>query len=113
MLDEAISLYNQGIQLLISDNKIINSSNLSLKDDIESVINEEVNIDTISNNQTNSSNNAGGGYCVDSVEPKCNELKRLIDEFKYGYITKLNLFRKNRSMLQKLQTVFIYSLLIL
>jgi hypothetical protein len=106
MLEEAINLYSQGIQLLISDNKIINSSNLSLKEDIESIINEEVNIDTISNNQTNSSNNAGG-YCVDSVEPKCNELKRLIDEFKYGYISKLNLFKKNRSMLQKLHNVIL------
>jgi hypothetical protein len=102
MLEEAINLYNQGIQLLISDNKIINSSNLSLKD--EPAINEEVNIDVISNNQTNSSSNAGG-YCVDSIEPKCNELKRLIDEFKYGYMSKLNLFRKNRSMLYKLQNV--------
>ena len=77
------------------------------------MINIKFTVVIIDNNQTNSSNNAGGGYCVDSVEPKCNELKRLIDEFKYGYITKLNLFRKNRSMLQKLQTVFIYSLLIL
>ena len=105
MLEEAINLYNQGIQLLISDNKIINSSNLSLKD--EPAINEEVNIDVISNNQTNSSSNAGG-YCVDSIEPKCNELKRLIDEFKYGYMSKLNLFRKNRSMLYKLQIVIFF-----
>jgi len=51
----------------------------------------------------NSVNNAG--YCVDSVEPKCNELKRLIDEFKLKYATKLKLVNDNKLLTEKLNIV--------
>jgi hypothetical protein len=45
------------------------------------------------------------GYCVDSVEPKCSELKRLIDEFKLGYLAKLNALKLNRSLTKRLSSV--------
>jgi hypothetical protein len=45
------------------------------------------------------------GYCVDSVEPKCSELKRLIDEFKVNYLSKLNRFKSNKCILQRLNNV--------
>lgn len=51
------------------------------------------------------SNAAATGYCVDSVEPKCSELKRLIDEFKAGYLSKLNRFKNNKIILQRLNNV--------
>ena len=51
-------------------------------------------------------NNAG--YCVDSVEPKCNELKRLIDEFKFSYMQKLNIFKSNKIILKKLNIVSLF-----
>lgn len=51
------------------------------------------------------SNATASGYCVDSIEPKCSELKRLIDEFKFGYLNKLNRFKSNKLILQRLNTV--------
>jgi hypothetical protein len=56
-----------------------------------------------SNNNNNNNNNAG--YCVDSVEPKCNELKRLIDEFRFSYMQKLSIFKSNKIILKKLNLV--------
>lgn len=52
-----------------------------------------------------SSSNNNAGYCVDSVEPKCNELKRLIDEFKLSYMQKLSIFKNNKIILKKLNLV--------
>lgn len=58
--------------------------------------------------------NTNAGYCVDSVEPKCSELKRLIDEFKSNYSNKLDRFKSNRHLLQKFNSViFLNSDLIL
>ena len=42
------------------------------------------------------------GYCVDSVEPKCNEIRRLIHEFKASYLIKLNMIKHNRSLAHRL-----------
>lgn len=53
-------------------------------------------------------NSPAVGYCVDSVEPKCSELKRLIDEFKVGYLNKLNRFKNNKIILQRLNNVIIF-----
>lgn len=54
---------------------------------------------------TTTSNNNNAGYCVDSVEPKCNEIKRLIDEFKLMYTNKLVKLKNNKLLLQKLNNV--------
>lgn len=59
------------------------------------------------------SNAAATGYCVDSVEPKCSELKRLIDEFKIGYLSKLNRFKYNKLVMQRLNNVSVFLLLFL
>ncbi len=45
------------------------------------------------------------GYCVDSVEPKCNEIKRLIHEFKTNYLIKLNMIKHNRLLMHKLTII--------
>lgn len=45
------------------------------------------------------------GYCVDSVEPKCNEIKRLIHEFKTSYLIKLNMIKHNRTLMHRLNAV--------
>ena len=54
---------------------------------------------------TSNTNSNNAGYCVDSVEPKCNELKRLIDEFKFSYMQKLSIFKNNKIILKKLNLV--------
>jgi len=45
------------------------------------------------------------GYCIDSVEPKCNELKRLIDELKVEYANKLDTFMNKKELIHKLNCV--------
>ncbi len=45
------------------------------------------------------------GYCIDSVEPKCNEIKRLIHEFKTNYLIKLNMIKHNRLLMHKLNII--------
>ena len=45
------------------------------------------------------------GYCVDSVEPKCNEIKRLIGEFKTNFSIKLNMIKHNKLLVQKLNII--------
>ena len=54
---------------------------------------------------SNNNNNNNAGYCVDSVEPKCNELKRLIGEFRFSYMQKLSIFKSNKIILKKLNLV--------
>ena len=49
--------------------------------------------------------NINSGYCVDSVEPKCNELKRLIEDFKIKYSNKIKLINDNRLLTEKLNIV--------
>ena len=51
------------------------------------------------------------GYCIDSVEPKCNELKRLIDELKVEYANKLDTFKNKKELVHKLNSVSRTSLL--
>jgi hypothetical protein len=62
------------------------------------------------NNKTTTSNN-NAEYCVDSVEPKCNELKRLIEEFKLKYTTKIKLINDNKLLTEKLNIVILYILI--
>jgi hypothetical protein len=62
------------------------------------------------NNKTATSNN-NAEYCVDSVEPKCNELKRLIEEFKLKYTTKIKLINDNKLLTEKLNIVILYILI--
>lgn len=57
----------------------------------------KIKIDIVSNNNS--------GYCVDSVEPKCNELKRLIEDFKIKYSNKIKLINDNRLLTEKLNIV--------
>ena len=45
------------------------------------------------------------GYCIDSVEPKCNELKRLIEEVKLDYKNKIDAFKKTKYLIKKLNLV--------
>ena len=59
-------------------------------------------LDSSSNVVSNAVNN---GYCVDSVEPKCNEIKRLIDEFKTNYLSKFGTIKNNRVLTHKLNSV--------
>lgn len=55
---------------------------------------------------TNTNNaTATAGYCVDSVEPKCNEIKRLIDEIKLDYQSKLDLLKKTKQLVQRLNRI--------
>jgi hypothetical protein len=135
--EEALTLYDQGIDLLIT-NKISNeittsdltdskAANLdsNMKNLIESQ--QKMNLDHVNENGSETSfpesisflrnptvmppplpplvtqtSNNNAGYCVDSVEPKCSELKRLVDEFKISYKKKLNNFKNNKIILKKL-----------
>ncbi len=118
MLEEALTLHNQGIQLLINNNinKCVSnpgSEKASPNDDR----NETGTLNEFTHDSTASAfrlvaptQSATTGYCVDSVEPKCNELKRLIDEFKHGYATKLVTFRRNKAVIHKLNIVISLSI---
>ena len=78
-----------------ADNDIFTPNSIESKKNISK-------LDSSSNVDTCPANN---GYCVDSVEPKCNEIKRLIDEFKTNYLSKFSLIKSNRALNQKLLNV--------
>lgn len=74
--------------------------------DEDDIFANKVRIDIVNTHHTttnNATNNAG--YCVDSVEPKCNELKRLIDEFKLKFASKIKLINDNKLLTEKLNIV--------
>ncbi|CAF0750342.1 unnamed protein product [Brachionus calyciflorus] len=124
--EEAFNLYNQGIELLLSNKKNFKLNNLLVEESeksnnidsgVESSTNDLnslknlnlncINLDTNNNNNKSEmvfakQESCNTGYCVDSVEPKCSELKRLIDEFKSSYLKKLNNLKINKSLSQKL-----------
>lgn len=115
-------MYNQGIELLISSKKNIrtqldDTEKSYIDSGVESSSNDFNSISDLKNFSENflalpdPNNNSemvvlkqetGTGYCIDSVEPKCSELKRLIDEFKSNYFKKLNGLRNNKLLVQKI-----------
>lgn len=120
-------MYNQGIELLISNKKNLKNqlNDESEKSNIDSGVessstdfnsitdlknlnlneNHQICISLDPNNNSDMvfiKQETNTGYCVDSVEPKCNELKRLIDEFKFNYFKKLNNLKTNKTHVQKL-----------
>lgn len=53
---------------------------------------------------------AKNAYCIDSIEPKCDEIKRCLNEFETTYESKLNGFNKNKILFSQLQVVKDYYL---
>ncbi|RNA23699.1 guanine nucleotide exchange factor DBS isoform X4 [Brachionus plicatilis] len=122
--EEAFNLYNQGIELLISSKKNIktqldDTEKSYIDSGVESSSNDFNSISDLKNFGQNfaaldTNNNSemvflkqetSTGYCIDSVEPKCSELKRLIDEFKSSYFKKLNGLKNNKLLVQKISLV--------
>lgn len=114
-------MYNQGIELLISSKNNIktqldDTEKSYIDSGVESSSNDFNSVSDLKNFSENftcldPNNNSemvllkqetNTGYCVDSVEPKCSELKRLIDEFKFNYFKKLNSFKNNKLLVQKI-----------
>ena len=73
-------------------------------DDFEN-IEDEAFISAYSSHEDVLAANPATGYCVDSVEPKCNEIKRLIGEFKTSFSIKLNMIKHNKLLVQKLNII--------
>lgn len=103
-LNTKTAIYHKNIEPkhLIID---LDNNNLKVKfetdTEIETETEEAICLQTrASKNKNPNLNNTG--YCVDSVEPKCSELKRLIDEFKLNFTNKLNQFKNNKTLIQKL-----------
>jgi hypothetical protein len=96
---------------IFSDNKTKDDQNTNNKTNcVDNISKTTVNSSIIEQQQqqqntsatTSNSNSTGGGYCVDSVEPKCNELKRLVEEIRFTYNDKYQSIETNQKLLQKL-----------